>query len=101
MISITGDWVLWIALPIYVLKLTGSPAAVSGVVLAGLLGTLLVGNAAGAYVDRWDRRRVLVAVNALQALALLPLLAVDSPGRTWIVVAVAFVESALAKFVGP
>jgi len=101
MISITGDWVLWIALPIYVLGLTGSPAAVSGVVLAGLLGTLLVGNAAGAYVDRWDRRRVLVAVNALQAVALLPLLAVDSPGRVWIVVMVAFVESALAKFVGP
>ena len=101
MISITGDWALRVALPIYVLRLTGSPAAVSGIVLAGFLASLLFGTVAGVYVDRWDRRRVVVVINVVQALALLPLLAADSPGRLPVVITVAFAESALAQFFGP
>ena len=100
-ISIAGDWALRVALPIYVLRLTGSPAAVSGIVLAGFLASLLFGTVAGAYVDRWDRRRVVVVINLVQALALLPLLAADSPGRLPVVITVAFAESALAQFFGP
>lgn len=101
LISIVGDFALRVALPVYVLQLTGSAAAVSAVVLAGLVASLLLGTVAGAYVDRWDRRRVLLVVNTLQALVLLPLLAVDSAHRVWIVIAVAFAESALAQFLGP
>jgi MFS family permease len=101
LISITGNWVLNIALPIYVLKLTGSPAAVSAVVSGALVASLLFGSFAGAYVDRWDRRRVVVLVNLLQMLAVLPLVLVDRPGRVWIVVVVAFGESALSQFFQP
>lgn len=100
-ISITGDWALRVALPIYVLRLTGSPAAVSGIVLAGFLASLLFGTVAGAYVDRWDRRRVLVLINVVQAVVLLPLLMVGTAGRVWIVVAVSFAEAALAQFFSP
>ena len=81
LISVTGNWALYIALPIYVLRLSGSPAAVSTVVAAELLGGLVFGTFAGAYVDRWDRRRVVVAVNVIQAVVLLPLLLVDSAGQ--------------------
>jgi MFS family permease len=101
LISITGNWVLNIAAPIYVLKLTGSPAAVSLVVSASLLANLVFGSFAGAYVDRWDRKRVVVFVNLLQALVVLPLALVDRAGLVWIVVAVAFAESALAQFFQP
>ncbi len=101
LVSMTGDWALRIALPIYVIRLTGSAAAVSGVVLAGLLASLVIGPLAGVWVDRWDRRRVLVVVSAAQALALLPLLAVGSASLVWIAAAVSFSESALSQFVGP
>ena len=101
LVSITGDWALRVALPVYVLRLTGAPAAVSGVVLAGFLASLLFGSLAGAYVDRWDRRRVLTVISAIQALALLPLFAVSAADRVWIVVVVSFAESALAQFAGP
>jgi MFS family permease len=101
LISLTGNWVLSVALPIYVLQLTRSPAALSLVVAAGLAGNLVFGAFAGAYVDRWDRRRILVLVNALQALLLLPLLLVDSADRVWIVVVVAFGEMALEQFSRP
>ena len=101
LISMTGDWALRIALPIYVVRLTGSAAAVSGVVLAGLLASLTVGPVAGVCVDRWDRRLVLVVVAAAQAVALLPLLAVGSASAVWIAAVVSFGESALSHFVGP
>lgn len=101
LISITGDWILRVALPVYVLRLTGSPAALSFVVAAGLVAGLIAGPAAGVFVDRWDRRRLLVCVNAAQAVGLLPLLAIGSASRAWIAAAVAFGESALAQVAGP
>ncbi|SNT63920.1 Predicted arabinose efflux permease, MFS family [Asanoa hainanensis] len=101
LISLTGNWVLSVALPIYVLQLTRSPAAVSLIVAAGLAGNLLFGAFAGAYVDRWDRRRILVVINGLQALLLAPLLLVSSADRVWIVVVVAFGEQALEQFSKP
>lgn len=101
LISMTGDWALRIAMPVYVLRLTGSTAAVSGVVAASLLATLLFGTFAGAFADRWDRRRIVVAVNFLQALVLLPLLLVTHASQLWIAIAVAFAEAALAQFFMP
>ncbi|WP_064741777.1 MFS transporter [Hamadaea tsunoensis] len=101
LMSIAGDWTLRIALPFYVLRLTGSPLATSGVVAAGLAGVLVVGAAAGVYVDRWDRRRTMVIVSVLQAVSLLPLLAVHSAGSIWIVYVVTFAEAALGQFFAP
>jgi MFS family permease len=101
LISITGDWVLRVALPVYVLRLTGSASALAVVVMAGLVAGLIAGPAAGVFIDRWDRRRVLVCVNAAQAAGVLPLLAVGSASQAWIAVAVAFGESALAQVASP
>ncbi len=97
LISITGDWMLRIALPVYVLQLTGSPLATSGAVMAGVLPSILFGLIAGVYVDRWDRRRTMLVVSVLQGLFLLPLLA----GNVWAVYAVAFVQASLSLFFQP
>ena len=101
LISIAGDWTLRIALPIFVLQLTGSALATSGAVIATMAPVLFVGLIAGVYVDRWDRRKVLVVVSLAQAAALLPLLVVDSAAKLWIVYAVLFVQSALSQFFMP
>jgi MFS family permease len=99
--SLSGTWALRVALPLSVLDLTGSPAAVSAVVAAALLGTIIAGPVGGAYVDRWDRRRVVVTVNLLLGLAVLPLMLLRTTGQLWIAVAVAFLEAALNQFFQP
>src|SRR5882672_2164399 len=77
-VSNVGDFVLFVGLPYEVFRLTGSTRATAAVVLAHLIPRILVGSIAGVYVDRWDRRRLMVVVNLIQAATLLPLLLVAS-----------------------
>lgn len=101
LISMMGDWVLYIALPIYVFRITGSALATSAMFLAEMVPALLLGSVAGVFVDRWDRKRTMVIANLVLALGLLPLLLVHSADRVWLVYVVAFVESVAAQFFTP
>ena len=101
LISMIGDWMLFIALPIYVYKLTGSALATSTMFIAEMIPSLLLGSLAGVFVDRWNRKRIMVITNLLLALGLLPLLLVHSTAWLWVVYVVAFVESILTQFFTP
>lgn len=96
-----GDWALLIALPVFVFNLTGSALTTSTVFVVELIAGLIAGQAAGVVVDRWDRRRILVAAGFMQAAALLPLLLVTSGEQLWIVYVVAAIESSFARLCGP
>ncbi|QIN82833.1 MFS transporter [Rubrobacter tropicus] len=101
LISMTGDWMLLVALPIYVYRATGSALATGAMFAAGLLPNVLLGSVAGVFVDRWDRKKTMVAANALMALSILPLLLVPSTGWLWLVYAVAFAQSCFGAFNEP
>lgn len=101
LISQIGDWALFVALPMYVYRLTGSTLATSGAFLAEIVPSLLLGMVAGVFVDRWDRRRTVVAADILLAIGLLPLLAVRSSGLVWIVYAVAAGQAVVSQFLFP
>jgi predicted MFS family arabinose efflux permease len=101
LVSMAGDWMLKISLPILVFERTGSVTATSAVVIANGLPTLLFGGVAGVFVDRWDRRRVMVLASLAQALAVVPLVAVEGAGTVWIVYAVTFVVASLGQFFQP
>lgn len=100
LVSTAGDWVLHIALPFYVYELTGSTVATAAMIVAELAPNVLLGSIAGVFVDRWDRKRVLVIANLLQALTVALLLLVPQ-GWLWVVFAVAAMQSTLAAFSGP
>jgi MFS family permease len=100
LISMIGDWVLFVGLPFEIYRLTGSTLATGGMVLALLVPRIVLGSVAGVYVDRWDRRRLMIAVNILLALFLLPLLAVGAVGL-WIAFIVLVVESCLEQLFVP
>src|SRR5687767_13980586 len=94
LISLTGDWVLVVGLPIEVYRRTGSTLATMGMVLASLIPAITLGSIAGVFVDRWDRCRLMVVVNLLLAVTMLPLLAVDAFG-IWVAFAVLVAASCL------
>ncbi len=101
LVSMTGDWMLLVALPIYVYEATGSALATGAMFAAGLLPNVLFGSVAGVFVDRWDRKRTMVVANLLLAVSVLPLLVVPGTGWLWVVYAVAFVQSCFGVFNEP
>jgi MFS family permease len=101
LVSLTGDWMLVVALPVTVYQLTGSALATGGVLIANKLSALILGSVAGVFVDRWDRKRTMVVANLVRGPTLLLLLAVDSAERVWIVYVVAAVVSAVGQFFRP
>jgi Na+/melibiose symporter-like transporter len=101
LLSETGDWMLFIALPLFVLDLTGSPLVTASVFALELVPTVVAAPFAGVLVDRLDPWRLMPAVATLQALALLPLLAVGSERELWVVYAVVVVESVLSTVIEP
>jgi len=101
LVSVAGDWVLRAALPFFVYERTGSTIATAGMIAAELAPAVLLGSVAGVFVDRWDRKRVLVVSNLLEAAAVALLLLVPHGGPLWVVYAVAAVQSTVAAFGTP
>lgn len=61
------------ALLIVVFSISNSNSAVSGVVIAFTLPSIIFGILAGFLVDRWDKKKVLLLTNILRALLVFPL----------------------------
>ncbi|MBB6626361.1 MFS transporter [Nocardioides sp. KIGAM211] len=101
LVSLSGDWILGIGLAYAVYDLTGSTLASTGTLLAGLLPQVLAGPLAGVLVDRWDRRRTMIATNLAMAVGLLPLLLVTGADRVGLVYAVLVGQSLLEVFFAP
>ncbi|QNP67270.1 MFS transporter [Streptomyces genisteinicus] len=90
-----GTSAMWLAAGVWVKSLTGSDSLAALTAFAmwapSLLGPLL-----GAVADRFRRRPLLVWSNLAMSVLLLPLLAVDSAGRVWILYAVLAVYGAVS-----
>lgn len=101
LVSLTGSWAMFAALPYFVYERTGSALASGAVLTIEMLPLFLFGSVAGVLVDRWDRKKVLVAANAAQALATLPMLAPSFGGSLWVVYVSAFAISSIGTLVPP
>lgn len=100
-ISSFGDALTNLALLIMAQRLTGSTAAVATTAVAVALPQLLFGMFAGVLVDRWDRKRVMIASDLARAFLVLGFLAVSSPDRMWILYVVAFVQASIGTLDNP
>ena len=101
MISFVGDYFYWLAVPIMVERLTGSALMVGLSVITTALPMLLLGPVAGVFIDRWDRKRTMIAADVLRALLVLPCLLVRTPDQVWIYYVVGFLMSCVSRFFFP
>lgn len=102
LVSAIGDWLLVIALPFYIYEQTGSALATGSMFIVQTLPALLVSAFAGVFVDRWNRRQVMIACDLLRAVVVLLMLAgAMNSVWLWVIYPLAFAESALSQFFGP
>ena len=96
-ISTLGSSVTGFALPLLVFKLTNSPLNLALTMVFTVLPYLLFGLAIGAWVDRINRKRVMIGTDCARALVIasLPLLAFLGLSSVWWIYAVSFVNATL------
>jgi len=100
LISNMGDWMLLVGLSYEVYRRTESTLGPMGTVVSFLLPSILLGSIAGVFVDRWDRRRLMVWVNIVLAILLLPLLLLNLTG-VWIAFLVLTASSCVEQLFQP
>jgi MFS family permease len=115
-ISVIGDLlfdttlVLWIASQIAQYQ-TWAPLAVSGVLAAAAIPTLLVPTFAGVFVDRWDKRLTMMRMDVIRSVLILSLLLITGIislpfvlpiiWRLGIIYTVVFLAACCAQFFNP
>ena len=99
-ISLFGDRVNQIALGAFVYEITDSPFAVALTFFMGTIPNLLFSPIAGAYVDRWDKKQVLVVSDILRA-ALALLVPVAVLINVWLAYPLVFLITTVSIFFRP
>lgn len=70
LVSFIGDNIFFVAITLWVLKLTGSATILAASLVAATVGQGLLGLFAGALTDRADRRSIIIASDLARALVL-------------------------------
>jgi MFS family permease len=89
-----GSQISQVAFPLLVLAVTGSPAKAGVVGFAQQLPIALLALPAGALADHVNRKRLMIACDAIRALALasIPIALATSSLPFWLIVLVAFID---------
>jgi MFS family permease len=99
-VSIVGDKINQVALSIMVYRATGSAAQMGIVFALTFLPAALFGLVAGGLVDRWDRRRTMIAADVIRA-GLVIAIPFVAPIGIWAVYVLAFSSATVSLFFEP
>jgi MFS family permease len=101
LLSAGGDWLLQVAVPVYVFRLTGSARDTGLTVVAEILPSLVLGPVAGVFADRWSRQRTMICANLLCAGAVSLLLLARRPSQLWLILLAILAENCACAFFRP
>lgn len=96
-----GDNLTALSLLIMVQRLTGSTVAIAGLMIAITLPALVFGVLSGVYVDRFDRRRMMVASDLSRAVLVLVFVFVGRVEMLPLAYIVAFAQSTIGTLFNP
>ncbi len=100
-ISQIGDGLTNLAILIVINKLTGSTAALAIMMVIVAVPQLIFGLVSGVFVDRWDRKRIMILSDVLRGLLVLGFILVRRPEEVWIFYVLGFLQAVVGTFFSP
>lgn len=96
-----GDNLTALSLLILIQRLTGSPVAIAGLMISITLPALVFGVLSGVYVDRFDRRRMMVMSDVARGVLVLSFIFVDSVEMLPFLYVIAFAQATIGTLFKP
>jgi MFS family permease len=100
-VSELGDWLNTVALLNLMLELTGKARVIGWFFIIIHLPAFFVGPVAGVLADRFDRKKLMIAMDLVRAVLVLGYFAVRSADQIWILYIIAALEVSLATVFEP
>lgn len=102
-VSLFGTSLVQFAIVWWLTQATGSATTLALAAFAAMLPNVLLGPFAGVLVDRWDRRAVMIASDAIAALGglLLAVLFVTGTAQIWHIYAITLLRATMQTFQQP
>jgi MFS transporter, DHA3 family, macrolide efflux protein len=100
-ISDIGDGITFLLVLLVINHLTGSTTALALMAIAEAIPAFTVGLVAGVYVDRWNRRRIMLAADLLRAGIVLLFGLVQSAAFLPVLYVLGFTQAAVGSFFRP
>jgi MFS family permease len=100
-ISQVGDGLTNLAILIVINKLTGSTTALAVMMVIMAVPQLVFGLISGVFVDRWDRKRIMIISDLLRGLLVLGFILVRRPEEVWIFYVLGFLQAMVGTFFNP
>jgi MFS family permease len=100
-VSLLGDWFEYIAVQTLVFELTNSGLAAGLAIIASTLPSFFLIPLAGSVADRFDRRKIMIAMDLVRAGLALSLLLVRTADQIWMVYVFQTLSVLFASFFNP
>lgn len=101
-ISNFGDSLTGLAVLLLINELTGGSAkAIALGAIVQAVPQLIFGLLAGVYVDRMDRKRIMIAADILRGVTVLALTLVVSADQLWLLYTIGFIQATISAFFAP
>ena len=100
-VSDIGDGITLLLLLLVINDLTGSKIALAIMAIAEAVPHFTVGLVAGVYVDRWNRRTVMLAADLVRAVIVLAFAFAATAGIVPLLYLLAFAQSSVSTFFRP
>jgi MFS family permease len=101
-ISNFGDAVTHLTLVLFINRVTdGDAQAIAWLLIALALPTAVLGLVAGVFVDRWNRKQVMIVSDGLRAVLTLGFIVAATSEQLWLIYLLAFCHATVGAFFAP
>lgn len=101
-VSNFGDALTQLTLILYINRLTdGDTQAIAFLLIALALPLATLGLVAGVFVDRWDRKRIMIVADVLRGVLTLGFVAAAAWEQLWLIYLLSFLHSTISAFFSP